>query len=91
MSMCSPHDLLRTPGLLELSLPMWTAAGEVDTFAELGGFLVDNAFTPLPPNSAVRTTKEVLENLVDGDSVPIDLLLQFEAAVQLRAAGKEDT
>ena len=47
----------------------------------LGGFLVDDAFSPLPTNSAARATKEVLDKLVDGDSVPIDLLSQFEAVV----------
>ena len=38
MSMCSPHELLRTPRLPKLSGVVWTAAGEVDTPAELGGF-----------------------------------------------------
>ena len=42
--------------------------------AGLRGFLVDDAFSPPPPQSAVRTTKEVLDKLVDGDFVPIDLL-----------------
>ena len=90
MSMCSPHELLRTPRLPQLSLAVWTAAGEVDAPAELGGFLVDDAFSPLPINSAARTTEEVLDKLVDGDSVPIDLLSQFEAAVQPGAAGREE-
>ena len=90
MSMCSPHELIRTPRLPELSLAMWTAAGEVDTPAELGGFLVDDVFSPLSTNSAARTTKEVVDKLVDGHSVPIDLLSHFEAAVQTRSADKED-
>ena len=81
MSMCSPHELLRTPRLPELSLAVWTEAREVATPAELGGFSVNDAFSPLPTNSAVRTTKEVVDKLVDRDSVPIDLLLQFDAAV----------
>ena len=90
MSMCSPHELLRTPRLPELSLAVWTAAGEVDTRAGLGGFLVDHAFSPLPTNPAARTTKEVLDKLVNEDSLPIDLLSQFEAAVQPGAVEKED-
>ena len=90
MSMCSPHELVRTPRLPELCLAVWTVAGEVDTPAGLGGFLVDDAFSPLPTNSAARTTKEVLDKLVDGDSVPIDLPSQFEAAVRPGAAGKEE-
>ena len=84
MSMCSPHELLRTPRLPQLSLAVCIAAGEVDTPAELGGFLVDDAFSPLPTNSAACTTKEVLNKLVDGNCVAIDQLSQFQAAVQPR-------
>ena len=91
MPMCSPHELLRTPRLPELSLAVWTAAREIDTPAGLGGFLVDDAFSPTPTNSAARATKEVLKKSVDGDSVPIYLLSHFGAAVQPRAAGKEET
>ena len=45
---------------------------------------------PLPPstNSAACTTKQVLDRLAVGDSVPIDLLSQFEAAV-LPVASRE--
>ena len=89
MSMCSPHELFRTPRLPELSLAVWTAAGEVDALRELGGFLVDDAFSPLPTNSAALTTKEVLDKLVDGDSVPIDVMSQFSAAIQPWAARRE--
>ena len=39
----------------------------------------------------VRTTREVLDKLVDGDSVPIDLLSLFEAVIQPGAPGREDT
>ena len=48
---------------------------------------------PLPPPSAsstARTTKEVLDKLVDADSVPIDLLSQFEVAVLPVAPGGND-
>ena len=38
MSMYSPHEVLRTPRLPELSLAVWTEAGEVAAPAELGGF-----------------------------------------------------
>ena len=71
------------------TLVAYTANCKVGTPAERGGFLVDDAFSPLPTDSAARTTKEVLDQLVDGDSVPIDLLSQFEAAVQPRAAEEE--
>ena len=90
MSMCSPHELLRNPRLPELSLAVWTEAGEVAVPAELGEFLVDDAFSPPPANSAARTTKEVPDKLVDGDCVPIDLLSQFEAVVQPGVVEKED-
>ena len=82
MSMCSPQDFLRTPRLPELSLAVWTAAGEAAIPAELGGFLVDDAVSPPPASSAARTRKEVLHTLVDRDSIPIDVLSQFEAAVR---------
>ena len=74
MSMCSAHEVLRTPRLPELSLAVWTEARDVATPAELGGVLVDDALSPPPTSSAARTTKEVQDKLVDGDSVPIDLL-----------------
>ena len=48
---------------------------------------------PLPPPSATstaRTTKEVLDKLVDGDSVPIDLLSQFEVTVPPVTPGRND-
>ena len=90
MSMCSPHQFLRTPHLPELSLAVWTEAWDVATPAELGGFLVDDAFSPPPTKLAARTTKEVLDKLEDGYSVPIDLLLQFDAAVQPVPVAKED-
>ena len=86
MSVCSPQDFLRTPRLPELSLAVCTAAGEAATPAEFGGFLVDDALSPPPASSVARTTKEVLDKLVDGDFVPIDLLSQFEAAVRPRPA-----
>ena len=78
LSMCSPQELLRTPRVAELSLVVLTAAGGM----ELGGFLVDDSFSPPPASSTVRTTRELRDNLVDGDSVPIYLLSQFEAAIQ---------
>ena len=81
LPMCSPQELLRTPRVPELSLAVWTAAGGVEAPTELGGFLVDDAFSPPAAHSTVRTTREVLDKLVDGESVPIDLLSQFEAAV----------
>ena len=66
------------------------AAGEIDAPAELGGFLVDDAFSPLPTNCAARTPKEVLDKLADGDFVPFDLLSQFKAKAQSGAAGREE-
>ena len=81
MSVCSPQEFLRTSCLPEASLAVWTATGEVATPAPLGGFLVDDALSPLPANSAAPTTKEVQDKLVDGDCVPIDPLLELEAAV----------
>ena len=80
--MCSPQKVLRTPRVRELSLAVWTATGGVEAPTEHGGFLVDDAFSPPPASSTVRTTREVLHKLVDGDSVPIDMLSQLEAAVQ---------
>ena len=74
----------------ELSLAVRTAAGGVEAPMELGGFLVDDAFSPPPASSTVRTMREVLDKLVDGDSVPMDQLSLFEAAVQPGAPGKED-
>ena len=55
----------------------------------LGGFLLDDDPTPTAPGSVARSTKEVLEKLVDGDSVPIDLLSQFEAAVPAVTPGDD--
>ena len=90
MSVCSPQEILRTPRLPELSLAVWTAAGEAATPAALGGFLVDDALSPLRTSSAARTTKEVLDKLVHGNSVPIEVLLQFEAAVRPGPAAPDD-
>ena len=70
MTVGSTQEFLRTSRLPELSLAVWTAAWEATTAAALGGFLVDDALSPLPASSAARTTKEVLDKLVDGDSVP---------------------
>ena len=58
--------------------------------AALGGFLTYDAPSPPSATSATRTTKEVLDRLVDGDSVPIDLLLQFEVAVPPVTPGGND-
>ena len=88
LSMCTPHELLRTPRMPELFLAVWTMAGGSDmpahgcgTSMVLSGFLTDDAPPPPSASSTARTTKEVLDKLVDGDSLPIDLLSQFEAAV----------
>ena len=79
--MRSPHKLLRTPRVLELSRAVWTAAGSWDvpadgsgTPAALGGFSTEDAPSPPSASSTACTTKEVLDKPVDGDSVPIDLL-----------------
>ena len=90
MSVRSPHEFLCTPRLPELSLAVWIAAGEVTTPAEVGGFLVDDALSPPPASSAARTTKEVVDKLVNGDSMPIDVLSQFEAAVRPGPAAQDD-
>ena len=81
MSIWSPHEFLRTPRLPELSTAVWTAAGESATPAALGGFLVDETLSPPPASSAGRTRGGLLDKLVDGDSMPINLLSQLEAAV----------
>ena len=59
-------------------------------WAELGVFLVDDALSPPTASSAARTTREVPDKLVDGDSVPIDLLSQFEAAVRPGPVAQDD-
>ena len=69
--MCSPQELLRTPRVPEPSLAVWTVTGGVEAPTEFGGFLVDDAFSPPPASSTVRTTREVLDKLVDGGSVPV--------------------
>ena len=86
LSMCSLYELLRTPRVPKLSLAVWTTAGSSHVPAHGSGastaldeFLTDDA--PSPPSVTARTTKELLDKLVDGDSVPIDLLLRFEDAV----------
>ena len=91
MSVCSPHEFLHTPRLPELSLAVWTAAGDVATPAELGGVFVDDAFSPPPTNSAARTKKEVLDKLVDGGFVPINPPSQFEAAFRPGPVAQDDT
>ena len=88
--MCYPQELLCTHCIPELSLAVWTAAVGVEAPMELGVFMVVDAFFPPPVSSTVRTTREVLNKLVAGDSVPIDLLSQFEAAVRPGAPRKED-
>ena len=82
MSAGTPQEFLCTPRLPELSLAFWTAAGEAATPTTLGGMLVDDAFPPLPANSPACTKKDVVDKLVDGDTVPIDLMALFEAAVR---------
>ena len=82
MSRCSLQEFLRTPRLPELSLEPWTAAREAADPAKLGGFLLDDGLSPPSASSTAHTTKEVPDKLVDGDSMPIDLLLQFEAGVR---------
>ena len=86
--MCTPHELLRISRVQELSLALWTMARGSDVPAHgssaskaLGGGLTDDAPSPPSDSSAARTTKVVLIRLVGGDSVPIDLLSQFEAGV----------
>ena len=90
MSVCSSQEFLCTPRLPELSLAIWAAAWEPATPAALGGFLVDDALSPLSASLAARTRKEVLDKLVDGDFVPVDPLSQFEAAVRTGPAVPDD-
>ena len=66
LSTCSPHELLRTPRVLELSLAVWTAAGGSDApthgsgaSATLGGFLTEDTSSPPSTSTTTRTTKEV--------------------------------
>ena len=47
----------------------------------LGGRLTEDTSSPPLASSTTRTAKEVLDKLVDGESVPINLLSQFEAAI----------
>ena len=82
MSVCSRQEFLRTSRLPELSLAVWTAAGQAATPAKLGGFLADDAVSLPLPSSAARRKKEVMDKLVDRDSVPMDLLSQLEPAVR---------
>ena len=89
-SMCSAHEFLRASCLPELSLVVWSAARNVATHAELGAFLVDDALCPPLAISAARTTRAVLDKLAIGDSVPIDVLSQFEAAVRPGPARQDD-
>ena len=56
----------------------------------LGGFLTEDTSPPPSASSTTRTTKVVVDKLVDGNSVPIDLLSQFEAAVLLVPPRKSD-
>ena len=90
MSVCSPQEFLRTPCLPELYLVVRIADAESATPAALGRFVVGDAVSPLPANLAARTTKEVLDKLVDGDAMPTDLRSQFEAAVRLGPAVPDD-
>ena len=69
---------------------MWTAAGEAATPTDLGGSLVDDALSPPPAGLTAGTTKEFMDKLLDGDSVPIYLLLQLEAAVRPKPAAPDD-
>ena len=48
MSVCSPHEFLHNPRLPELSLAVWTAAGDIAAPVELGTFLVDDSPFPSP-------------------------------------------
>ena len=69
---------------------MWTAAGEAATPTDLGGSLVDDALSPPPAGLTDGTTKEFMDKLLDGDSVPIDLLSQLEAAVRPKPVAPDD-
>ena len=90
LCMCSLQNLLCTRCVPEPSLAVWILGGGAEARTELGGFRVDDAFSPPPRSPTVRTTREVLEKLGDGDSVPVVGLSRLEAAVQPRASGKED-
>ena len=56
----------------------------------LGGFIPDDSPTPPATGSTARSTKEALEKLAHGDSLPIDVLSQFEAAVPVTPFGIDD-
>ena len=86
-----------TPRVPKLSLAVWIMTGGTNTPTHrsgaspaLGGFLTDDASSPPSAAFAARTTKVVLDKLVDGDSVPIDLFSQFEAAVPPATPGRND-
>ena len=94
MASCTPLELLHTPRVPELYLAVWTVPGAQDAPASrcshavaLGGFPLDDDPTPPAPRSTAPSTKEVLDKLVDGDSMPIDLMLKFKAAVSAVTPG----
>ena len=98
MASCTPHELLRIPRVPELCLAPWTAQGAQDASTPrsspamtLGGFIPHDGPTPLATGSATWSTKQGLGKLVDGDSMPIDVLSQFEAAIPAPTSRGDDT
>ena len=65
---------------------MWTSPEEptpspaAPTLLTLGGFLPEPDSTTVPPGSTARSSRDILDKLAADESVPIDLLSQFEVA-----------
>ena len=78
-------------------MALWTVPGAQDAPAPRSSpdvirrsFLLDDTPTHHAPGSAIRSTKEVWDKLVDGDFVPMDGLSQVETTVRVATSGVED-
>ena len=70
MALCTPHELLHTPRVPKGSRFVHPS---LQPCSDLGGFVPDDGSNPPETISAARSTKEVFDRLVDGDSRPIDV------------------